>query len=372
MPPFAKAPLALSVLLALPAWAEEQIACTILGCQKVEIEVSPFADADSFSVQEVWSVVNDILGVSGLAPNFQVVETQEVGNAAAVIIDEQRYLAFNPVWMRTYRDRPDSKWQLYAVMAHEVGHHLQGHTITAGGSRPPTELEADEYAGFTLAALGATLDETQALWKGFGERGSATHPPRHQRLAAVQRGWERRRGATGSAPATPVARQPAPPPPAPVRAPAVAGESCRQLTLPVGSARVCASSTLGSQGRNSYVLTNMFDGNTATAWVEGVGGTGEGRQITVSFDRPTTVRRLGIVTGYAKSQDIFLKNARVREIYLEASNRSEGSIGLSDVSAMQRFDTTGLDNLDWLTLTIRATYPGTRYNDTAISELVFE
>ncbi|APE43032.1 hypothetical protein BOO69_06070 [Sulfitobacter alexandrii] len=371
MPPFAKAPLALLMMLALPVRAEEQVACTILGCEKVNIEISDFAAADAFSVQEVWSVVNDILGVSGLAPNFQVVETQEVGNAAAVIIDEQRYLAFNPVWMRTYRDKPDSNWQLYAVMAHEVGHHLQGHTITAGGSRPPTELEADEYAGFTLAALGATLDETQALWKSFGEQGSATHPPRYQRLAAVQRGWERRKGAAGPVPATPVAQQPAPPA-AQARAPAMAGESCRQLTLGAGPARVCASSTLESQGRNSYVLTNMFDNDLATAWVEGVGGTGEGQRITVSFDRPTTVRRLGVVTGYAKSQDIFLKNGRVRELYLEASNRAEGAIALRDDTTMQAFDTTGLDAVSWISLTIRATYPGSRYSDTAISELTLD
>ena len=28
-------------------------------------------------------------------------------------------------------------------VAHEIGHHLQGHTIQRGGSRPPIELEAD-------------------------------------------------------------------------------------------------------------------------------------------------------------------------------------------------------------------------------------
>lgn len=367
---FAHAPLALSVMLAAPALAEEQLACTILGCEKVNIEISDFAGANNFSVQEVWSVVNDILGVSGLAPNFQVVETQEVGNAAAVIIEEQRYLAFNPVWMRTYRDRPDSKWQLYAVMAHEVGHHLQGHTITAGGSRPPTELEADEYAGFTLAALGASLDETQALWKSFGETGSATHPPRRQRLEAVRRGWERRRGA--AVPASPVAQQPAPVIKMQTRAPAMAGESCRHLNLTLGAARVCASSTLGSQGRNSYALSNMFDGDVATAWVEGVSGTGEGQQITVSFDQPTTIRRLNIVTGYAKSQDIFLKNARVRALHLQASNQNEGAITLMDNPSVQQFDTSDLGGLDWISLTIRSTYPGTKYTDTAISELILE
>jgi hypothetical protein len=212
---------ALAIMLGAPLAAEDQVACTILGCEKVDIEIPEFAGANDFSQTEVWSVVNDILAVSGLAPNFQVIETQEVGNAAAIIRQEQRYLAFNPIWMGTYRDKPESKWQLYAVMAHEVGHHLQGHTIMAGGSRPPIELKADEYAGFTLAALGASLDQSLALWRGFGEQGSATHPPRHQRLAAVQRGWERR---NGRAPATtPVVQNPAPQQRQVARAPVMAG-----------------------------------------------------------------------------------------------------------------------------------------------------
>lgn len=33
-----------------------------------------------------------------------------------------------------------------------------------------------------------------------------------------------------------------------------------------------------------------FDADVSAAWVEGVGGTGEGLQITVSFNRPTTIR----------------------------------------------------------------------------------
>ena len=36
------------------------------------------------------------------------------------------------------------------LLAHEVGHHLNGHTIHRGGSTPELELEADEFAGFIL------------------------------------------------------------------------------------------------------------------------------------------------------------------------------------------------------------------------------
>jgi hypothetical protein len=314
-------------------------------------------------------VVNDILAVSGLAPNFQVIETQEVGNAAAIIRQEQRYLAFNPIWMGTYRDKPESKWQLYAVMAHEVGHHLQGHTIMAGGSRPPIELKADEYAGFTLAALGASLDQSLALWRGFGEQGSATHPPRHQRLAAVQRGWERR---NGRAPATtPVVQNPAPQQRQVARAPVMAGETCRTLQLTLGQARVCASSVLDQQKGNTYGLANLFDGNYNTAWVEGASGNGEGQQVSVSFDRPVTISEIILVNGYAKSSALFQNNGRIATMGIRSSANISGDITLLDQQQEQSYDITGLENVEWITFSIGAVYPGAKWQDTALSEIRF-
>tara|TARA_R110002124_G_scaffold70915_2_gene189911 strand:- start:961 stop:1347 length:387 start_codon:yes stop_codon:yes gene_type:complete len=81
------------------------------------------------------------------------VAQEQVVNAAAFIIKELRYLAFYPIWMRTYRDRFDSKWQLCAVTAQEVGHRLQGAYDHCRWVAPP-EPEANKYAGFIRAALG--------------------------------------------------------------------------------------------------------------------------------------------------------------------------------------------------------------------------
>ena len=346
-----------AVALSPTAQAQDQVACTIMGCATVHIERPAFAAADSFSVQEVWSVVNDILSVSGLAPNFQVVETQEVGNAAAVIIDDERYLAFNPVWMNRYKDDPNARWQLYGVMAHEVGHHLQGHTLTGLGSRPPTELEADEYAGFTLAALGASLGEAQSLWATLGERGSATHPPRAQRLDAVERGWGRYRNRAGALPAALPKAAPRP---------ALAGESCRSRS-DLG-ARVCSSSTLAPQGSNSYSHDNLFDGNPRTAWVEGIAGTGEGSYVSFSFDSPRTLSRLRLINGYAKSEKAYRDNARVSSLRVISSGGANQSVRLRDTSAWQEIDLRDLGPVSWVMFRIDSTYSGARWADTAISE----
>lgn len=37
-----------------------------------------------------------------------------------------------------------SQWSIHA---HEIGHHLSGHTLTSGGDRHQQELEADEFSG---------------------------------------------------------------------------------------------------------------------------------------------------------------------------------------------------------------------------------
>jgi hypothetical protein len=58
------------------------------------------------------------------------------------------------------------------------------------GSKPAIELEADEFAGFVLRKMGATLNEAQAAMSIISdERGSHTHPGRSLRLASIQTGW---------------------------------------------------------------------------------------------------------------------------------------------------------------------------------------
>ena len=70
------------------------------------------------------------------------------------------------------------------------GHHLQGHTLEHGGSRPTIELEADKFSGFVLYKLGATLEQAEIGMITLGsDRGSSTHPSRKARLAAIESGW---------------------------------------------------------------------------------------------------------------------------------------------------------------------------------------
>ena len=79
-----------------------------------------------------------------------------------------------------------------ALLAHEVGHHLNGHTIRKGGSTPGLELEADEFAGFILQKLGATLQQSQHVMHYIAKaKESRTHPGKNSRLQAIEKGWNK-------------------------------------------------------------------------------------------------------------------------------------------------------------------------------------
>jgi hypothetical protein len=127
-------------------------------------------------------------------------------------------------------------------MAHEIAHHLSGHTIVPGGSRPEIELEADKFSGYVLQKMGAPLADAQRMILVVGSaHASATHPARDQRAEAIRQGWVQsctqggglncRNGTPPAASAgTPVARADAPPLPA--ATPAITNASVPARALP--------------------------------------------------------------------------------------------------------------------------------------------
>lgn len=141
------------------------------------------------SDKEAETVVRDIVRASGLAPNFSI-RVGGVPNAAAVVHGSRRYIIYDQYFIRKLTENAGNKWAAISVMAHEVGHHLNGHTLEATGSRPMIELEADLFSGFVLQKLGANLDDARRAMEIFGSpTGSATHPAKADRLAAITRGW---------------------------------------------------------------------------------------------------------------------------------------------------------------------------------------
>jgi hypothetical protein len=134
-------------------------------------------------------IIKEIIDVVGLQPRFQVQEA-EVENAAAVIYGGQRYILYNRQFLAAVNNAVKTDWAAVSILAHEIGHHLNGHTLSRGGSNPSDELEADEFSGFVLRKMGASLAEAQAAISLLSEeRSSHTHPGRSIRLASISKGW---------------------------------------------------------------------------------------------------------------------------------------------------------------------------------------
>ena len=352
------------------ATAEPQVVCTVSSCQVAEIAIPEFAGAQNLTTAQVWELASEILAVSGLAPNFQVLESEDVPNAAAIVRRSERYLVFNPDWLARLSESATSKWEIYGVLAHEIGHHLQGHTLLGIGSRPPVELQADSYAGFALGALGASKDEALALWRGFSETGSATHPPRHQRLAAVERGWMRaaqRPGAQSEATVSEPDQRPLPVPSRMDERDRSADVSCMPVFTGLGQAVTCATSALKNAEHYIHAPSLLFDENPETAWIEDAARFGKGQTIAVDFLAPVDIRRI-LFQGASNNEP---QSPRIKQVTVRTSSGFEGTITLAD-SPAEQFIPLPLGGVVWISFTIDDAYRSDGAQDLAIAEIGFE
>jgi len=167
-------------------------------------------------------VLREITDVVGLKPRFELMATSQVQNAAAVVYGGKRYLLYNPRFVSEVNRAGRTDWAGISILAHEMGHHLNGHTLRPGGSNPADELEADEFSGFVLRKMGASLAQAQAgMAVVSDEQASPTHPGRSTRLKAIGEGWQRANqqivaSNRATAPSAIPAMVPARPAPAPV------------------------------------------------------------------------------------------------------------------------------------------------------------
>ena len=212
------------------------------------------------------NVLQEITDVVGLKPRFELRATAQVENAAAVNYDGQRFLLYNPDFVAAVNRAGRTDWAGISILAHEMGHHLHGHTLRGGGSQPQDELEADEFSGFVLRKMGASLAQAQAALAAIAtDEGSPTHPGRTPRLAAIGAGWQRAEGQVVASTSRP---RPSAAPvvlsrPAPatyrrpvVAAPAVAVAARRPSATETAPVRVVGQLTFRDQPDQPYYLTS--------------------------------------------------------------------------------------------------------------------
>lgn len=142
-------------------------------------------------------IFDRILSQIGLKRNFELVECPNINNAVARPRFENgnliRYIAYDPVFMKEI-EQNSNDWAKIGILAHEIGHHLNIHNFTqaTGEERRKQELEADEFAGFILQKLGASLSESKKFINVISDENDdsySTHPKRSLRLKAIEIGY---------------------------------------------------------------------------------------------------------------------------------------------------------------------------------------
>ncbi len=142
---------------------------------------------------EAEKIVGQIVDAVSLSKNF-VVKSSDCKNALAAVENGKRFILYNTSFLEKFKKDARTKWAAYCVLAHEIGHHLNGHDFKSENPklRKRMELEADIFAGGVLQKLGATLDEAKAGIELLKEKGeSSTHPPARAREEAIANGWKK-------------------------------------------------------------------------------------------------------------------------------------------------------------------------------------
>lgn len=158
------------------------------------------------SSNESIAVLDEILNTVGASRRFQLQACTNINNAVAITLQGVRYIMYDPEWIASLDYTQD--WAGKFILAHEVGHHINGHTIDVmvlmnNNSVVPLykkriqELEADKFAGFVMANLGASLNEALIAVNRISDDSddsNSTHPSRSKRIEAVTAGYNQGKG----------------------------------------------------------------------------------------------------------------------------------------------------------------------------------
>lgn len=182
-----------AVALGLPGSMAAQHRMTVGDA--FEAPLSPGTQVLLFSSSaEAKEEMLDVLRHTGLRPNFVFGRDDSFQNAAAFVDrNGRRVIAYNGNFMEAMRRNAGTDWARTQVLAHEVGHHVQGHLGSPGANTIEKQAEADEYSGFILHFMGATLEEAQSGITAFLPPGAE----RRIRLSAIAEGWNRARRVRG-------------------------------------------------------------------------------------------------------------------------------------------------------------------------------
>jgi hypothetical protein len=124
---------------------------------------------------------------------------------------------------------------------------------------------------------------------------------------------------------------------------------------------------------------DIGDLDVSTAWAAGRNG-GLNESVTLTLAKPEHVDQIGIVLGYAKTKRLYFANNRVKvlEVVVNGSHTIKAVLPDEYISfspaSKKGYQLIDLGNYSGdaktITLTVKEVYPGSKYNDTCISEVL--
>tara|TARA_B100001173_G_scaffold135624_1_gene117819 strand:+ start:3046 stop:5253 length:2208 start_codon:yes stop_codon:yes gene_type:complete len=157
--------------------------------------------------------IKKILSLYGASPRIILQERENIGNAFALTQDDIDYIIYDIEFIfglgkefLNDLDSPstisskkydDETYINLAILAHEIGHHVNNHTLNSFSisleEKRLMELEADKFMGFILQRLGANLDEAKLAIKKYVKYEKddtySTHPALSKRLNYIEKGF---------------------------------------------------------------------------------------------------------------------------------------------------------------------------------------
>jgi tetratricopeptide (TPR) repeat protein len=160
---------------------------TIYGNIKSTIDIDPTIEG----------YVSLITKQVGLERNFILIKANNISNCYATNINGIRVIVYDNAFIQNLTSTNNTKWVYLSILAHEIGHHLQGHTLLNPQSYKEMrdfELEADKFSGFIMQRLGATVEQSiSAINKldaiPLSQINTSTHPGKSSRIEVVKKGY---------------------------------------------------------------------------------------------------------------------------------------------------------------------------------------
>ncbi len=136
---------------------------------------------------EAVKIVRRIAQGVGIHANFRIMSAnvERGATAFATIRNNRRYIVYDRSEFSW--GKGNANWHDVYVMGHEVGHHIASHVYANEISGHEQELEADRFAGFALARLGASLKQATSWFSDWPA--TISHPGGARRRKAVIDGW---------------------------------------------------------------------------------------------------------------------------------------------------------------------------------------